>query len=66
MPEVDFIEHMLKNTGCGLLLDATNVYTNARKFGVCDWRLIAWCMALVIPAALLNSAYAMTSTSPSS
>lgn len=32
-PEVEFINSVIKKTGCGLLLDVTNVYTNSVNFG---------------------------------
>ena len=37
MSESEFITALLEETGCGLLLDVTNLYVNARNFGF-DWR----------------------------
>lgn len=37
MTEVEFIGRLLDETGCGLLLDVTNLYINSRNFGF-DWR----------------------------
>jgi uncharacterized protein (UPF0276 family) len=33
MSEAEFLRKLLSRTGCGLLLDITNVYANARNFG---------------------------------
>jgi len=33
MPEAEFVCRVLETTGCGLLLDVTNVYANVRNFG---------------------------------
>lgn len=33
MTEAEFLKDVLKRTGCGWLLDVTNVYANARNFG---------------------------------
>lgn len=33
MSEADFLERLLRRTGCGWLLDVTNVYANATNFG---------------------------------
>jgi uncharacterized protein (UPF0276 family) len=33
MPEGEFLAQILERTGCGLLLDVANVYTNARNHG---------------------------------
>ena len=33
MTEAEFLWRVLRNTGCGWLLDVTNVYANARNFG---------------------------------
>ena len=33
MREADFLGRVLEKTGCGLLLDVTNTYANARNFG---------------------------------
>jgi uncharacterized protein (UPF0276 family) len=37
MSEGEFIKTILEETGCGLLLDVTNLYINSRNFGF-DWR----------------------------
>ena len=37
MSEAEFIRRILEETGCGLLLDVTNLYINARNFDF-DWR----------------------------
>jgi uncharacterized protein (UPF0276 family) len=37
MSESEFIRRILEETGCGLLLDVTNLYINSRNFGF-DWR----------------------------
>jgi uncharacterized protein (UPF0276 family) len=37
MSEGAFIKTVLEETGCGLLLDVTNLYINSRNFGF-DWR----------------------------
>jgi uncharacterized protein (UPF0276 family) len=37
MTEAEFIGRLLDETGCGLLLDVTNLYINSRNFGF-DWR----------------------------
>jgi uncharacterized protein (UPF0276 family) len=33
MTEAEFVRTLLQRTGCGCLLDVTNVYANARNFG---------------------------------
>lgn len=37
MTEAEFITRILEETGCGLLLDVTNLYINSQNFGF-DWR----------------------------
>lgn len=37
MSEAEFIRRVLEETGCGLLLDVTNLYINSKNFGF-DWR----------------------------
>lgn len=37
MTEAKFIKRLLEETDCGLLLDVTNLYINAKNFGF-DWR----------------------------
>lgn len=37
MSEAEFIRRLVLETGCGLLLDVTNLYVNSRNFGF-DWR----------------------------
>ena len=37
MSEAEFITRILEETGCGLLLDITNLYINSKNFGF-DWR----------------------------
>jgi len=37
MSEAEFIKTILEETGCGLLLDVTNLYINSQNFGF-DWR----------------------------
>lgn len=37
MNEAEFIRRLVRETGCGLLLDVTNLYVNSRNFGF-DWR----------------------------
>lgn len=37
MSEGEFITRLLQETGCGLLLDVTNLYINSKNFGY-DWR----------------------------
>jgi uncharacterized protein (UPF0276 family) len=39
MTEAEFIGRLLDETGCGLLLDVTNLYINSRNFGF-DWRAV--------------------------
>lgn len=41
MPEADFVSKMLKCTGCGWLLDVTNVYANATNFNFDPYEFIA-------------------------
>jgi uncharacterized protein (UPF0276 family) len=38
--ETEFINRIIKKTGCGLLLDVTNVYTNSINFGYDPFRWI--------------------------
>jgi uncharacterized protein len=47
MSEADFVCRLLERTGCGLLLDVTNVYANVRNFGI-DGRAF---LEQVVPAA---------------
>jgi len=47
MPESEFIARMLERTGCGWLLDVTNVYANALNFGFDAYEFID----RVMPAA---------------
>lgn len=47
MTEADFLKRVLKNTGCGWLLDVTNVYANSVNFGYDPYEFIAD----VMPAA---------------
>lgn len=47
MSEADFLERVLQRTGCGWLLDVTNVYANARNFGFDAYEYVAQ----VLPAA---------------
>lgn len=41
MNEAEFVKRLLKNTGCGLLLDVTNVYANSLNFGYDAYEFIA-------------------------
>ena len=41
MSEADFVSKMLKCTGCGWLLDVTNVYANATNFNFDPYEFIA-------------------------
>lgn len=47
MTEAEFLKRILKNTGCGWLLDVTNVYANSVNFGYDAYEFIAD----VMPAA---------------
>lgn len=47
MTEADFLGRVLRNTGCGWLLDVTNVYANSVNFGFDPYDFIAE----VMPAA---------------
>ena len=47
MSEAEFLSQVLRKTGCGWLLDVTNVYANARNFGFDAYDFIAD----VMPAA---------------
>jgi uncharacterized protein len=47
MTEADFVCRLLDRTGCGLLLDVTNVYANVHNHGVDGWAFIEQ----VVPAA---------------
>ncbi len=47
MSEAEFLAQVLRKTGCGWLLDVTNVYANARNFGFDAYEFIAD----VMPAA---------------
>ncbi|NUQ64266.1 MAG: DUF692 family protein [Pirellulales bacterium] len=47
MSEAEFLTQLLKRTGCGWLLDVTNVYANARNFGFDAYAFIDQ----VLPAA---------------
>lgn len=47
MTEAEFLWRVLRNTGCGWLLDVTNVYANATNFGFDPYDFIAE----VMPAA---------------
>jgi uncharacterized protein (UPF0276 family) len=40
MTEAKFLNRVLKNTGCGWLLDVTNVYANSLNFGYHSYRFI--------------------------
>ena len=40
MSEAEFLSHVLQVTGCGWLLDVTNVYANARNHGYDAWEFI--------------------------
>lgn len=44
MSEADFVSRMLRCTGCGWLLDVTNVYANATNFGFDPYDFIATVM----------------------
>ena len=44
MSETEFLSRMLKTTGCGWLLDVTNVYANAANFGFDACEFIATVM----------------------
>ena len=44
MSEADFVSQTLKRTGCGWLLDVTNVYANATNFGFDPYDFIATVM----------------------
>ncbi len=41
MTEADFLNALTRRTGCGLLLDLHNVYTNARNFGFDPYEFLA-------------------------
>lgn len=41
MTEAEFVTRVLQTTGCGWLLDVTNVYANARNFGFDPYEFIA-------------------------
>lgn len=41
MTEAEFVKRVLQCTGCGWLLDVTNVYANARNFGFDAYEFIA-------------------------
>ncbi|MBI5761274.1 MAG: DUF692 domain-containing protein [Planctomycetales bacterium] len=41
MTEADFLASVLQKTGCGWLLDVTNVYANGRNFGYDPYEFIA-------------------------
>lgn len=41
MSEADFLRRVLKQTGCGWLLDVTNVYANSTNFGYDAYEFIA-------------------------
>ena len=47
MSEAEFLWRVLRNTGCGWLLDVTNVYANATNFGFNPYDFITE----VMPAA---------------
>lgn len=47
MSEADFLSQLLRKTGCGWLLDVTNVYANATNFGFDPYEFIS----AVMPAA---------------
>ena len=47
MTEADFLSRLLKRTGCGWLLDVTNVHANSRNFGYDPFEFIA----SIMPAA---------------
>ena len=44
MREADFVASLLKRTGCGWLLDVTNVYANSVNFGFDPYEFIATVM----------------------
>ena len=44
MSEADFVSKMLKCTGCGWLLDVTNVYANATNFNFDPYEFISTVM----------------------
>ena len=46
MDEREFLSRILERTGCGLLLDVTNVYANARNFGYDAYEFIAGVMPI--------------------
>lgn len=41
MTEAEFLNRLAARTGCGLLLDLHNVYTNARNLGFDPWAMLA-------------------------
>ena len=46
MTEADFLASVLQKTGCGWLLDVTNVYANGRNFGFDPYEFIAQVMPI--------------------
>jgi len=46
MSEVEFLSKILSRTGCGWLLDVTNVYANSRNFGFDPYEFIAQVMPI--------------------
>jgi uncharacterized protein (UPF0276 family) len=40
MHEADFLNELTRQSGCGLLLDLHNVYTNSRNHGFSSWELL--------------------------
>lgn len=46
MTEADFLAKVLQKTGCGWLLDVTNVYANGRNFGFDPYEFIAQVMPI--------------------
>lgn len=46
MSEQEFLRRVLQSTGCGWLLDVTNVYANARNFGYDPFEFIAGVMPI--------------------
>ena len=41
MSEMDFLSRILRRTGCGWLMDVTNIYANARNFGFNAYDFVA-------------------------
>jgi uncharacterized protein (UPF0276 family) len=55
MPEADFVCRLLQRTGCGLLLDVTNVHANVRNHGI-DGRAFIEQVVAAAPAVQMHLA----------